>query len=118
LPPPRSPGKIRSSHKFRKSRSGNHEAGKVCPAAMDCAPLTSIMPPCEIEETRMGDNALAKRNLIQVLVPSSISAALREAAAHELTSHSEYVRRAVIERLRSDGHDPARFAPAQPSAVA
>jgi hypothetical protein len=56
---------------------------------MDCAPLTSIMPPCEIEETRMSVNAQAKRNLIQVLVPSSISAALREAAAHELTSHSE-----------------------------
>jgi hypothetical protein len=76
------------------------------------------MTPCEIEETRMSVNAQAKRNLIQVLVPSSISAALREAAAHELTSHSEYVRRAVIERLRNDGHDPARFAPPQPSAAA
>jgi hypothetical protein len=66
----------------------------------------------------MSVNAQAKRNLIQVLVPSSISAALREAAAHELTSHSEYVRGAVIERLRSDGDDPARFAPPQPSAAA
>jgi hypothetical protein len=66
----------------------------------------------------MSVNAQAKRNLIQVLVPSSISAALREAAAHELTSHSEYVRRAVIERLRSDGHDPARFAAPQPSVAA
>jgi hypothetical protein len=66
----------------------------------------------------MSVTAQAKRNLIQVLVPSSISAALREAAAHELTSHSEYVRRAVIERLRSDGHDPARFAAPQPSVAA
>jgi hypothetical protein len=31
----------------------------------------------------------AKRNLIQVLVPWSISAAIKEAAAHELTSNSE-----------------------------
>jgi hypothetical protein len=61
----------------------------------------------------MSVNAQAKRNLIQVLVPSSISAAIREAAAHELTSHSEYVRRAVIERLRSDGALPARSAAAE-----
>ena len=58
----------------------------------------------------MSVNAQAKRNLVQVLVPESLTAAIKEAAAHELTSHSEYVRRAVIERLRSDGHDPARFA--------
>jgi hypothetical protein len=66
----------------------------------------------------MSVNAQAKRNLIQVLVPSSISAAIREAAAHELTSHSEYVRRAVIERLRADGVDPARFAAAADQTVA
>jgi hypothetical protein len=66
----------------------------------------------------MSVNAQAKRNLIQVLVPSSISAAIREAAAHELTSHSEYVRRALIERLRSDGVLPARSAAAEHQASA
>jgi hypothetical protein len=65
---------------------------------------------CEIEGIRMSVNA--KRNLIQVLVPWSISAAIKEAAAHKLTSNSEYIRRALVERLRSDGVDPARFAPA------
>jgi uncharacterized protein with beta-barrel porin domain len=59
----------------------------------------------------------AKRNLIQVLVPWSISAAIKEAAAHELTSNSEYIRRALVERLRSDGVDPARFAPAEQTAA-
>jgi hypothetical protein len=66
----------------------------------------------------MSVNVQAKRNLIQVLVPSSISAAIRQAAAHDLTSHSEYVRRAVIERLRNDGVLPARTAPAEHQASA
>jgi len=63
-------------------------------------------------------SAQAKRNLIQVLVPSSISAAVKDAAAVRMTSHSEYVRQALIERLRNDGHDPARFAPARPNVAA
>jgi hypothetical protein len=66
----------------------------------------------------MSVNVQAKRNLIQVLVPSSISAAIREAATRELTSNSEYVRRAVIARLRSDGVDPAGFTPVEHQASA
>ena len=59
-----------------------------------------------------------KRSSIQVLAPSSLTAAIKEAAARELTSNSEYVRRAVIERLRHDGVDPTRFAPAEQTAAA
>jgi hypothetical protein len=45
---------------------------------------------------------------LHVLAPSSLTAAVKEAAARELTTNSEYVRRAVIERLRADGFDPAQ----------
>jgi hypothetical protein len=54
---------------------------------------------------------------LHVLAPSSLTAAVKAAAARELTTNSEYIRRAVIERLRSDGIDPAQFAPAQPNAA-
>ena len=47
---------------------------------------------------------------LHVLAPRSLTDAVKEAAARELTSNSEYVRRAVIARLRADGIDPARFA--------
>jgi hypothetical protein len=60
----------------------------------------------------------AKRNTIHLVAPSSLTAAIREAATRELTSNSEYVRRAVIERLRSDGVDPARFTPAEHTVAA
>jgi hypothetical protein len=46
---------------------------------------------------------------LHVLAPRSLTDAVKEAAARELTSNSEYVRRAVIERLRADGIDPARL---------
>jgi hypothetical protein len=55
----------------------------------------------------------AKRNTIHLVAPWSLTAALKEAAARELTTSSEYVRRAVIARLRSDSVDPARFASAE-----
>jgi hypothetical protein len=47
---------------------------------------------------------------LHVLAPESLTAAVKAAAARDLTTTSEYVRRAVVERLRSDGIDPARFA--------
>jgi hypothetical protein len=43
---------------------------------------------------------------LHVLAPRSLTDAVKEAAARELTSNSEYVRRAVIARLRADGIDP------------
>jgi hypothetical protein len=47
---------------------------------------------------------------LHVLAPESLTAAVKAAAARDLTTASEYVRRAVVERLRSDGVDPARLA--------
>jgi hypothetical protein len=48
---------------------------------------------------------------LHVLAPRSLTDAVKAAAARELTSNSEYVRRAVIARLRADGIDPASFSP-------
>ena len=48
---------------------------------------------------------------LHVLAPRSLTAAVKEAAARELTTNSEYIRRAVIQRLRSEGIDPAQFEP-------
>ena len=62
--------------------------------------------------------SVPKRSSIQVLAPSSLTAAIKEAAARELTSNSEYVRRAVIERLRHDGVLPGRSATAEHQASA
>jgi hypothetical protein len=53
----------------------------------------------------------------QVLAPESLAAAVKEAARRDLTTSSEYVRRALVERLRSDGIDPTRFAPPQSNAA-
>jgi len=60
----------------------------------------------------------AKRNTIHLVAPCSLTAALKEAAARELTTPSEYTRRALVERLRSDGVDPARFGSAEQTAAA
>jgi hypothetical protein len=55
------------------------------------------------------------RNAIQLLAPPTLTAALKEAAAREMTTTSEYTRRALIEKLRADGIDLAR--PASPAAA-
>jgi hypothetical protein len=47
---------------------------------------------------------------LHVLASKSLTAAVKAAAARDLTTASEYVRRALVERLRSDGVDPARLA--------
>jgi hypothetical protein len=52
---------------------------------------------------------------LHVLAPRSLTAAVKEAAARELTTNSEYIRRAVIAQLRADGIDPTQ--PAQPNAA-
>jgi hypothetical protein len=44
--------------------------------------------------------------VLQVRTPPQLSAALRIAAGRDLQTVSEYVRQAVIERLRADGIDP------------
>jgi hypothetical protein len=55
---------------------------------------------------------------MHLLAPRALTDAVKTAAARQLTSNSEYVRRALIERLRADGIDPAQFTPAQPNAAA
>jgi hypothetical protein len=55
----------------------------------------------------MSAKGVRARNSLQLLVPESLTAAIKAAAARELTTASEYSRRAVIERLRADGFDPA-----------
>jgi hypothetical protein len=62
-------------------------------------------------------SANAKRNTIHLVAPRSLTAAVKAAAARELTTNSEYVRRAVIERLRADGVEPSQHAPAEQTAA-
>jgi hypothetical protein len=54
---------------------------------------------------------------LHVLAPESLTAAVKEAARRDLTTSSEYVRRALVERLRSDGIDPASLAQPQSNAA-
>jgi hypothetical protein len=51
------------------------------------------------------------RNSLQIRVPLSLTAAVKAAATREMTTTSEYARRALLERLRADGIDPAAYAP-------
>jgi hypothetical protein len=50
--------------------------------------------------------------LLQVRVPEVLSDAIEVAAARNLMTPSEYVRRSAIDRLRADGIDPSRLAAA------
>ena len=50
--------------------------------------------------------------------PKASPPAVKAAAARDLTTASEYVRRALVERLRSDGVLPARSATAEHQASA
>jgi hypothetical protein len=48
---------------------------------------------------------------LHVLAPESLTAAVKAAAARDLTTASEYVRRALVERLRSDVSTPRASRP-------
>ena len=50
--------------------------------------------------------------LLQVRVPEVLSDAIEVAAARNLMTSSEYVRRSAIDRLRADGIDTSRVAAA------
>jgi hypothetical protein len=52
-----------------------------------------------------------------VLAPKSLAAAVKEAARRDLTTSSEYIRRVLVERLRDQGIDPARFVQPQSNAA-
>jgi hypothetical protein len=44
---------------------------------------------------------------LQVRCPKALPVAIEQAAAQHLMTASEYVRRSVIDRLKTDGIDPA-----------
>jgi hypothetical protein len=49
-------------------------------------------------------------NRMFVRCPSTLPLAVERAAARQLMTSSEYVRRSVIDRLKADGIDPAQLA--------
>lgn len=49
---------------------------------------------------------------LMLRVPAVLPKAIETAAARNLMTPSEYVRRSVIDRLRADGIDPSRLAAA------
>jgi hypothetical protein len=49
-------------------------------------------------------------NRMFVRCPSTLPLAVERAAARQLMTSSEYVRRSVIDRLKADGIDPASMA--------
>jgi len=51
-----------------------------------------------------------RKPTLQLCAPPLLMNAIKLAAAREMTSISEYVRRSLIDRLRSDGIDPAAAA--------
>ena len=53
--------------------------------------------------------------LIQIRAPEMLAKALDSAADRWLTSRSDYVRAALIDRLRADGIDLERTGPATPA---
>jgi hypothetical protein len=49
-------------------------------------------------------------NNLRIRCPASLPSAIDKAAAKNLMTSAEYVRRSVIDRLRSDGIDPSGLA--------
>jgi hypothetical protein len=48
----------------------------------------------------------SSRSTLQLQAPPALTAAVKLAAEREMTTISEFVRRVLIDRLRSDGLDP------------
>ena len=63
------------------------------------------------------DRPAFSKNSLHVRAPWSLTSAIREAAEREMTTTSEYARRALIAQLRSDGIDPGRVFASVPSCV-
>jgi hypothetical protein len=61
---------------------------------------------------RKSENAARFTHRVFVRCPASLPLAIDRAAAKNLMTASEYVRRSVIDRLKADGIDPALFAAA------
>jgi hypothetical protein len=50
------------------------------------------------------------KRMPQLQTPPALAAAVKVAADRELTTVSEFVRRVLIDKLRSDGIDPSKSA--------
>jgi len=59
-------------------------------------------------------NQLTRDRLIQIRAPEFLTKALDSAADKRLTSRSDYIRTALLDRLRADGIDPAPAASSAP----
>ena len=64
------------------------------------------------------DHPTASKNALHVRAPRALTSAIRDAAARELMSPSEYTRRALVEKLRRDGALPMQPLPAAPGLCA
>ena len=56
----------------------------------------------------MNRRAISFPIMLRLRTPESLTTAIREAADRNMTTASEYVRQAVIQKLRVDGIDPGR----------
>jgi hypothetical protein len=56
----------------------------------------------------------SRKPMLQLCAPPALVAAIKLAADREMTTISEYVRRSLIDRLRSGGIDPAAPAAENP----
>lgn len=54
----------------------------------------------------MSERVTSFPDVLRLRTPESLTTAIREAAARDMTTASEYVRQAVIQKLRVDGIDP------------
>jgi hypothetical protein len=74
------------------------------------------MTACITQSQLLGDpvNQLTRCDrLIQIRAPAFLTKALDNAADKQLTSRSDYIRVALLDRLRADGIDPAQGEGAQ-----
>jgi hypothetical protein len=58
----------------------------------------------------MSERVTSFPDVLRLRAPGSLTTAIREAAARDMTTASEYVRQAVIQKLRVDGIDPRQGA--------
>ena len=56
-------------------------------------------------EANMSERVTSFPDVLRLRTPASLTTAIREAAARDMTTASEYVRRAVIQKLSVDGID-------------
>lgn len=64
---------------------------------------------------RISDGSQAEHSgsvQIKARAPVALRNAMERAAEREMTTQSDWMRRAILQKLRADGFDPARYAEA------